>query len=134
MQHPVHEIRFFQLGIGQVYVDDKFRVPFHHLFGRQDGFADDPLSQFREQRVCFQHRDKRVRRNRSVAVVFPAKQRLGADQFLRLRVHHRLIQQTESFITPCDGGPDRVQHLQPMVVFLTQRVFELDHFTLPEGL
>ena len=100
------------------------RLP-QDLLRREDGFPDDPLPELREQRVRLQYRNELIRGNHAVDVVFPAKQRLRADQRLRLRVHHRLIEQIEALVAVHDGGADRVQLLQSLLVLLVQIVPEL---------
>ena len=91
-QHHIHEIRFLDLRIGKIDVDDEFGVVGQDLLGREAGFADDPFAELREQRVRFQDRYELIRGNHAVLIVLPAQQGFRPDQLFRLRVDHRLIE------------------------------------------
>ena len=130
-EYHIRETRDFNLRIRQIDIDDKIGMPCQDLLCPHDGFPDNPLPEFREERIRFQDRNELIRRNHAVDVILPAEQGFRTGQRFGLCIHNRLEKQEEAFIPAHDGGTDRIQLFHHLVVLSIQAVPELDHGAMP---
>ena len=129
-EYHVYKIRSFQLRIGQVYIHHELPVLFPYLFRSCDRRFKYPLSEAEKQRVCFNHRDKAVRRNDTVLVIFPPQKRFAADKLLSISIDDRLIKQKKALEILRDRGTDSMQLLYALSAVIAFAVDKLNYLSV----
>ena len=107
-QHVIHEVRFFQLRVGQINVHDESRIASNKFLRIRQRRFQNPLTQFREEVVLFQDIYELYRRNHAIFIIFPANQSFGTDNLFAYRIYNGLVAKEEPFTVICNAVADDI--------------------------
>ena len=123
-----HKVGLFQLRIRQVYVHDKARITSEELFGIDQRRPQNPLTQFREQVVLFQHIHELHRRHHAIFIIFPTDKRFCPDNLFGCRIDNRLVTEEESFAVVHNAVTNHVDTFDGKAFIVTHIVLQNKEF------